>query len=228
MPIAIAYIPLGLIFGLLLENEGYSWYLAPIMSISVFGASVQFLAISLLSENFSLLSILFACFFLAIRNSFYVPGFFTRHKNFSLASKCYLCFALVDSTNALLHLDSPVDKSDDERYCLYVSAIVHSCWAIVSLFGVFVGRLVPPIPGFRFVLTILFTILTIDKYLKIKQLWPFVFAFVVWVTLQNIIPKFALVGSIGLCALVIFAKEKISASKIIFRSDTWKTKIFGY
>ncbi len=107
-PIALAYVPLGMVLGLLVENQGYYWMLGPVMCLFVFAGAVQFLALSLMEQDSGLVQLLLACFFIAIRNAFYGPAFFERYQQFSRWTRFYLIFALVDSTYALLLSKTPV------------------------------------------------------------------------------------------------------------------------
>ena len=200
--ISLAYLPLGLLFGLVLENQGYYWLLAPLMSLLVYAGAVQFLALSCLEQGTGIVPMLLACFFIAIRNSFYGPSFFSRFHNFSVLSRCYLVYGLVDATYALLLRESPVAKEDDEKYCVFLTALIQVYWIVGTIIGALAGRALPEIKGLDFVLTVLFTTLAIEQFYKIKKLWPFVVGICGWCIMQIIMPKYALLGAIGFSAII--------------------------
>lgn len=212
LPIGVAYIPLGVVFGLLVENQGYHWLMAPLMSLTIFGGAVQFLALSMLEQGSTVLPIVIACFFVGIRNSFYLPAFFERFKDYRKWVKAYLGFAMVDTTYALLLSPSPVEKNEDEGYCLSLAFFIHFFWVL----GTLVGKFLPTLPGLEFSLTILFAILTLEQFLKIRERWPFVCAFIFWLPLHVFLPQYALVGGIFLTAFVIWLrfKRRFSSSLI--------------
>lgn len=49
LPVMLGYLPLGLIFGYLLVQQGASWWLAPLMSLLLYAGAARFLAIGLLA-----------------------------------------------------------------------------------------------------------------------------------------------------------------------------------
>lgn len=214
LPIGLAYIPLGMVFGLLVENQGYYWLLAPFMSLTIFGGAVQFLALSMLEQGNTILSIIAACLFVAIRNSFYLPAFFERFKGFRVWVKAYLGFAMVDTTYALLLSPKPVSDEEDETYCFSLALFVHAFWVAGTFLGAAVGKILPHMPGLEFSLTILFAILAIEQFLKVKKAWPFMFAFMFWLPLHIFLPKYALVGGIFMTAFIIWLHFKREETKL--------------
>ena len=48
------YIVLGIGFGILLQNAGYSWLYAVVMSIAIYAGSMQYVAVELLAGGASL------------------------------------------------------------------------------------------------------------------------------------------------------------------------------
>jgi len=215
VPIFVAYFPLGVVFGLVFENQGYYWLLGPVMSLLVYGGAVQFLALAMLEQGEGLLQILIACLFIAIRNSFYGTSFFARFAKFSLISRIYMIFSLVDATYALLLTPSAVAEQDDEKYCLCLAVLIHIYWVAGTLVGAGFGSVIPQIKGLQFVLSILFVIFTLDQYFKHKKLWPFIVAAISWVVMQAVAPHYALVGAITLatiCAVFVVKRGQVDVS----------------
>lgn len=201
-PIFFAYFPLGLVFGLVFENQGYSWILGPIMSLFVYAGAVQFSTLSFLDQGSPLFEILMAAFFIAIRNAFYGPAFFDRFARFSFLARTYLTFSLVDATYGILLKPSPVYENDDQKYCLYLSGFIHFYWVVGTIVGIAAGAAIPEIKGLEFVLTILFGILAIDQYYKTRKLWPFLIGAIGWFAMHFFSPKYSLLGGILFSAAV--------------------------
>lgn len=210
IPIFVAYFPLGMVFGLIFENQGYYWLLGPVMSLLVYGGAVQFLALSMLEQGEGLLPITIACLFIAIRNFFYGSSFFARFAKFNVISRAYLIFSLVDATYALLLQPSPVEEKDDEKYCLYLSVLIHIYWVSGTMVGAIFGNVLPQIKGLEFVLSILFVIFALDQYFKNKKWWPFAVGSISWIVIHALLPQYALVVSITVAAVaagVIVSRE---------------------
>lgn len=215
IPICIAYLPLGVVFGLVFENEGYYWLLGPVMSLLVYGGAVQFLTLSMLDQGQGTIQILIACFLLAVRNLFYGSAFFTRFSTFSKLTRIYMIFALVDATYALL-LATPSlkTKKDDEKFCIYLGLLIHVYWIVGTVIGAMFGNLIPEIHGLNIVLPVLFLIITLEHYTKSKKLWPFAIAMLAWFFMQYMLPSYALVG-----AIVISSLTAIVILKLINKTD---------
>lgn len=203
-PIFFAYFPMGFIFGLLFENEGYYWLLGPIMSFFVYAGAMQFTALSLLDQGAAFFQIFFACCFISIRNSFYGPAFFDRFEKFSRPARYFLIFGLVDATYGLLLKPSPVSEEDDQKYCVYLSGCIYFYWLLGSIVGTVAGTEIPQIKGLEFVLMVLFAILAIDQYYKLKKMWPFATGLIAWILMLFFIPKHALLGAILFSIVVLF------------------------
>ena len=54
LPVFFGYLAIGIPFGLMLENAGYSWWLAPIMSVLMYAGAGQYMAVALFSASSSL------------------------------------------------------------------------------------------------------------------------------------------------------------------------------
>lgn len=68
---ALGLIPLGLAFGLLMVQSGFSWWWTPIFSIVIYAGSMEFLAISMVTGGVSALSSLLTGFMVNFRHIFY-------------------------------------------------------------------------------------------------------------------------------------------------------------
>lgn len=212
-PILLAHFPLGVVFGLMFENQNYLWYLAPIMSLVTYAGAVQFLALSFIEQGAGLFQLALASFCIAVRNVFYGPAFFERFSKFSCWSRLYLKFALIDGTYALLLNPSPVKESNDEKYCLYLSFLNHFYWVFGTFLGALLGKSIPQIKGMEFVLTLLFSIMAVDQYMKNRKIFPIIVGVLCWSIVYLISYKYILIGSIFLALLVFLIIEAKNNAK---------------
>lgn len=174
LPTFAAYFPLGLVFGVLCMHDDYAWYMAPIMSVLIYGGSIQFVAISMLDDHAGLLAILVAASFVALRNSFYGISFVNRYARINWLLKSFLVFALVDATYAILSA-TPSDKyKNDIAFCSYLSLFIYLYWVVGTIIGVGLAEYIPEIHGLDFILPSFFTILVIDYYRLRKDKWALV------------------------------------------------------
>jgi len=68
---AIGLIPLGLAFGLLMVQSGFSWWWTPIFSLVIYAGSMEFLAISMVTGGASAFASLVTGFMVNFRHIFY-------------------------------------------------------------------------------------------------------------------------------------------------------------
>jgi len=174
LPVIFAYFPLGIVFSLVFYQLGFHWYFAPIMSFFVYSGAMQFVAIGILAAHGSYLSMIFATFFIAFRNSFYGLSFLKRFQVHWL-KKAYLIFTLVDANYAIMMTHELSDKKSDEKFCLFLSFLVQVYWVSGSIVGAIFSQWLPNISGLEFVLACFFTVLVVEQYLKLRSFKPFLF-----------------------------------------------------
>ncbi len=174
-PVFFAYVPLGIVFGILCNQLGLPWFLAPIMSATTFAGVVQFTALSYIPLGLSPLELGITATLMCLRNCFYGLSFLDRY-NVSRWKKSYLSFSLVDATYAILISEGPRSDVDDTSYCLYLSALIHFYWVFGTLLGVVCLPASVTIPGLEFVLVALFIVLIMEQYRNVGTVRPFVIA----------------------------------------------------
>ena len=70
LPLSLAVLPWGVLFGSLAIQRGFSWLEAQLFSAMVFGGAVQIVAIELMAVNTPLLVVLFSA--LVIRDNYLI------------------------------------------------------------------------------------------------------------------------------------------------------------
>lgn len=71
LPVMAGYIVLGIGFGVLMADKGYSLWRALLMSLTIYGGSLQYIGVSLLSSGASLLSAALITLTVHARHIFY-------------------------------------------------------------------------------------------------------------------------------------------------------------
>ena len=190
VPVMTGYLFLGISFGILLGQTGYSLPWALSMAVFMYAGSAQFLAVSLLANHTGLLSSAIAIFLLNARHIFYGISLIDTYKGTG-KKKPYLIFALTDETYSLVTQNQPPEGMKHSTYCLLVSALDHLYWISGCVIGALAGNIIPiSFEGIEFVLTALFVTLSVEQWLSNKNHFPAI---------------------VGVCAtvlcLVIFGKE---------------------
>lgn len=200
-PIFFAYFPLGIVFGILFNHLGFNWVYAPIMSLLVYAGSVQFVALSFLMSHGSLVSMLVATLFVALRNSFYGLAFLERYDT-KWYKKLFLIYGMVDATYALLVTHNDLPKKQDEKFCLYLTFLIMFYWVSGTFVGALFSQWLPQIPGLGFVLPCFFMVLVVEQYLKLRTFKPFFMAIIAAIIAFLIYPQQFLL--LAICISIIF------------------------
>lgn len=177
LQIFFAYFPIAVAFGLIYEQMNLPWHLGMAMSFFTYSPSTQFLALSMISAKAGPLGIAAASAILGLRQVFFGLSFLDRYPKKWGLRKIYLILTLSDETYSILALNKYNDPSKDKKLILNVSVFNHLYWMIGSAVGILAGKNITfETPGIDFMMTGLFTVLTIEQSMNRKDKTPFVVA----------------------------------------------------
>lgn len=163
LPVMAGYIFLGIAFGVLLEEAGYGWIWALVMSLFIYAGSLQFAMVPLLASCASPLTMVFTTFFVNARHLFYGLSFIDSFKK--LKSRPYMIFALTDETYSVLC--GVKDDKESEGTWLLIAVFDHLYWIIGSVTGSLLGRAIPfDLTGIDFSMTALFIVILLEQILS--------------------------------------------------------------
>lgn len=172
LPVFFGYLAIGIAFGLMLTTAGYPWWLAPIMSITMYAGAGQYIAVGLFAAGIPLTMILITEALVNIRHIVYGLSLITKFKECG-KWKYYMIFALTDETYSLLTTtDAPLDANKGKFY-FTIAILNQSYWLLGSVIGAVAGSLIPfDFAGVDFALTALFVVLLIDQIEKSGDFFP--------------------------------------------------------
>ena len=174
IPVILGYLSIGLVFGLMLSGIGYPWWLAGIMSLTIYAGTGQYLAVEFFVQNTPLLQVAFMTFILNSRHMFYGLSLLDKF-NLTGKLKSYMIFSLTDETYAIITSVDPPGKIDSAKFYFYIAIINQFSWIIGSLLGAVIGTLIPfNTAGIDFALTALFIVLMIEQMSSFKTKYPFI------------------------------------------------------
>ncbi len=107
LPVAMGYVPLGMVFGFLFVQAGGAWYLALAASLLVYAGASQFAMIPMLAAGLPVASLALAALVINLRHAFYGLSLLNDQPSSRLA-RLYLIFALTITT-------SPAVQGGDKR-----------------------------------------------------------------------------------------------------------------
>lgn len=172
LPVLSGYLAIGIPFGLLLTQNGYPWFLAPLMSLFMYAGAGQYISIGLFASGASLPVLAATILLVNIRHIVYGLSLLTPFRTAG-KWKPYLIFSLTDETYALLTGVNPPENLPPGSFYGAIALLNHSYWVTGSLIGALIGELLPfTLAGLDFALTALFIVLLIDQLRRSRDPVP--------------------------------------------------------
>ena len=167
IPVMLGYLFLGLAFGLLLEEAGYSFWWALLISAIVYAGSIQFVLVSFLTAGTSLPVVAVMTLLINSRHAFYGLTF---EKFKAMKSRPYMIFSLTDETYSLLCSLKVPEGMDEKKVMFFISLLDQIYWIIGSVVGAALGQVLPlDMTGIDFAMTALFVTIFVDQWREAKS-----------------------------------------------------------
>lgn len=169
IPVMTGYLFLGISYGIYMKVSGFSFLYPMFMAITIFGGSLEFLAVSLLMSTFAPLQTFLMALVIQARHLFYGLAMLEKYKNTGL-KKLYLIFALTDETFSV-NCSTPVPEGMDKGKFYFAVSLFDQCyWVSGATIGGILGSFIPfNTEGLDFVMTAMFVVIFIEQWLKEKK-----------------------------------------------------------
>ncbi|MDO4340222.1 MAG: AzlC family ABC transporter permease [Eubacteriales bacterium] len=172
LPVMAGYLVLGIGFGILLHDKGYSFWWAILMSVGIYAGSMQYVGVELLASHASPLSAALMTLMVNARHLFYGISMVEKYRD-TKASKPYLIYALTDETYSLVCDPNLPRGGDKRRYYFWVSLMDQSYWVLGSFLGGLLGNVIRfNTEGIDFAMTALFVVIVTEQWEKTKMHIP--------------------------------------------------------
>lgn len=172
IPVMAGYLVLGFGFGLLLQSKGYNFLWAIFMGLTIYGGSMQFVTVDLLSSGAALLSAALMTLMIHARHLFYGLSMLSTYRNTGKV-RPYLIFTLTDETYSLVCDGLVPDGLEKRAYYLWISLLNQCYWVIGSALGAIFGQAVSiNTAGVDFSMTALFVVILTENLLKSESRIP--------------------------------------------------------
>lgn len=211
LPVMAGYLVLGIGFGILLHDKGYSFWWAILMSVGIYAGSMQYVGVELLATRVSPLSAALMTLMVNARHLFYGISMVEKYRDAG-REKPYLIYALTDETYSLVcdpYLPEGVHK---KSYYFLVSLMDQSYWVLGSFLGALLGSVIPfNTEGIDFAMTALFVVIVVEQWEKTKQHIPAILGAVISVVCLLIfgVSNFLIPAMVGISVGLFLLKSMI-------------------
>ena len=210
IPIFCSYLFLGMAYGILMQEQGFSWAQSLLVSIVVYTGAFQFVLITLLSSGALLVTIALTALLMNSRQSFYALTFLNDFKQMG-KRKLYMIHSLTDETYAVncTLKDLPPEERHDTMF--YLAVLSQCYWALASALGGMLGQIIPfDLTGIDFCMTALFVTIFADQWEKTRRHMPALAGLAVAIVALAIFGagSFMLPALLAASGILIFAGRK--------------------
>lgn len=172
IPVLTGYLFIGIAFGVMYAEIGYSFLWAILMSVLVYAGSGQYLAVNFFVPGVSFLQVVFLTFMVNVRHIFYGISLLERFQKVG-KKRWYMIFGLTDETYSLLCTTKIPKDVDESKFLFAISVLDHSYWILGSAIGAIAGTLLPiSSEGIEFAMTALFVVIFIEQWMEQKNRIP--------------------------------------------------------
>ena len=143
VPIMVAVLPFGLLFGALAVDNGLTTFEAMLMSGAVFGGASQMVGIELFGKHVSPWLIVLSIFAVNFRHVLYSAAFGRRIGQWPFLEKAVGFFLLTDPQFA--EAERRIERGEELSFAWYIGlgAPIWLAWVVETGLGAFMGRFVP-------------------------------------------------------------------------------------
>lgn len=138
-PICLGYVPLGLTLGVLGQKAGFTPYHMAVMSIFVFAGSSQFIAVAMLMESASILSITVTTFIVNLRHLLMSSSLSIPVKGQNKAVLTLFAHTVTDES-FVINMEKFKQGEWNIRRAIIVSYTAYASWIISTVAGTVSGR----------------------------------------------------------------------------------------
>lgn len=168
IPVLCGYLFIGLAFGVMLRDIGFAPPWAFFSSLLIYAGSGQYLLVSLLAANASLVTVAAMTLLLNCRHIFYGLSFLETFHQMG-RRKWYMIFSLTDETYSLLCPLKTPEGIDPNAMRFWIAILDHSYWIAGSVLGAVIGGMLPfDSTGIDFAMTALFTVIFVEQWMSAK------------------------------------------------------------
>ncbi len=169
IPILTGFCFLGLSYGIYMNANGFSFIYPMLMSMLIFGGSLEFVAVEMLLSPFAPVQVFFMALMIQARHLFYGLSMLSKFKGMGW-KKFYLIFGMCDETfsiNCSVDIPENVDKG---WFMLFVTLLNQIYWCVSATLGGIIGSYLPiDTSGISFVMTAMFVVIFLEQWLKEKN-----------------------------------------------------------
>ncbi|MEG6520433.1 AzlC family ABC transporter permease [Desulfotomaculum sp. 1211_IL3151] len=171
-PLLFSYFFVGIAFGILINDVGYSALWACLAGIFIYAGSMQIVMVSLMSAGVPLHMVAIMTFFINARHIFYGIGFVDRFRKMGWKYP-YMVLTLTDETYSVLCSIKYPDNMDEQKVDFYIALTCHLLWIFSCTAGALIGQMITvDMTGIEFSATAFFVVVCVNQWRQFNSHIP--------------------------------------------------------
>lgn len=168
LPIFAGFWFLGLAYGIYMHVAGFSFVYPMLMSLLIFGGSLEFVAVEMLLSPFAPVQVFIMTLLIQARHLFYGISMLDKYKGMGW-KKGYLIFGMCDETFSVNYTSEIPEDVDRGWFYFFVTLLNQFYWVASATIGGIIGSLLKfDTSGISFVMTAMFVVIFLDQWMKEK------------------------------------------------------------
>ncbi|WP_303867840.1 AzlC family ABC transporter permease [Acetobacterium wieringae] len=212
IPVLFPYLFIGIAFGVLMDEAGYTAGWSFISGLFIYAGSMQIVMVSLLTAGASLSTIALMTFFVNARHIFYGLAFIDRFRKMGRKYP-YMVVTLTDEVYSIFcNMQYPEDV-DARQSDFYLTLILHLVWILSCVAGALFGQLIPyDLTGIEFSATAFFITVCMNQWKSMNTHGPAIIGLISAVVFYFILgPSQFILPALTLSVLVlIMVKSRLT------------------
>ncbi len=169
IPIFAGFWFLGLAYGIYMNVSGFSFVYPMLMAMTIFGGSLEFIAVSMLLSPFAPLQVFIMTLMIQARHLFYGISMLNKYKDMGW-KKFFLIYGMCDESFSINYTAEVPEGVDQGWFYLFVTLLNYLYWVSGATIGGLLGNLIHfNTEGLDFVMTAMFVVIFMDQWMKEKH-----------------------------------------------------------
>lgn len=166
IPIFAGFCFLGLAYGIYMNVSGFPFVYPMLMSLLIFGGSLEFVAVEMLLSPFAPLQVFIMTLLIQARHLFYGISMLDKFKGMGW-KKFYLIFGMCDETFSINYTAKILSDVERGWFLFFVTLLNYFYWFSGATIGGLIGSILKfDTTGISFVMTAMFVVIFLEQWLK--------------------------------------------------------------
>ncbi len=142
IPVVLGFIPVGIAYGVMARQAGFSILETCVMSLSVYAGASEMMAAGMYAQGAGILAIVIATFFLNLRHIIMSTCVFSGMRSSKLWQRLLAAFGVTDESFAIF--TTIPERQRTPAFFAGLVIVTYSSWNIGSLIGAAASDILPP------------------------------------------------------------------------------------